>query len=168
MTTSVSSQGDGRLSGAQTPPPLHGQSAPGSGMRDEDGAIWSDARHAAESRIDQQKQHAADGMGDVAAALRDAARRRRDEGDESFARLTSSAADGLERLSGTLRNKDLGAMLRDVNSFARSQPAAFFGLALLAGFAATRFLKASQGPALHAGSAGRYPGNEPSASEDWQ
>ena len=44
--------------------------------------------------------------------------------------------------SDTLRNKDVSAMLRDLDNFARNQPVAFFGLALAAGFLAVRFLKA--------------------------
>jgi len=56
--------------------------------------------------------------------------------------LADWAADGLERVSSTLRNKDLDGMLRDVQSFARQQPVAFFAAAVAAGFLATRFLKA--------------------------
>jgi hypothetical protein len=56
-------------------------------------------------------------------------------------RLTESAADGLERLSGMLRSKDVGSMLSDVNRFARQQPVVFFGLALAAGFVAVRLMK---------------------------
>jgi hypothetical protein len=78
----------------------------------------------------------------VAGALREAAQRR-DDGD-GLARLGTSAADGLERLSSALRNKDVGTMLRDVESFARQQPVAFFGLALAAGFLAVRFVKSGE------------------------
>ena len=53
------------------------------------------------------------------------------------------AADGLERVSTTLRSNDLDGMVRQVQSFARSQPVAFFFAAAAAGFLATRFLKAS-------------------------
>ena len=75
--------------------------------------------------------------------MRDAAQRQRGNGaGEPMARLTGSAADGLEHLSATLRNKDVGSMLRDLDNFARNQPVAFFGLALAAGFLAVRFLKA--------------------------
>jgi hypothetical protein len=59
-------------------------------------------------------------------------------------RLTSSAAQGLERISGTLRNKDVSGMLHDMESFARQQPAAFFGLALAAGFITVRLMKSTR------------------------
>jgi hypothetical protein len=107
-------------------------------------AIWDDAKEAARTRLSEQKDEAADGLGDVAGALRDAARRQRgDSAGGPMAQLTGSAAEGLERLSSTLRGKDVGSMVRDVESFARNQPVAFFGLAVAAGFLAARFLKAS-------------------------
>jgi hypothetical protein len=113
-------------------------------VKERAGAIWDDAREAARARLSEQKDEAADGLGAVAGALRDAAQR---QGDDSsarpIARLTGSAADSLERLSGTLRSKDVGSIVRDVENFARNQPVAFFGLALAAGFLAARFLKAS-------------------------
>lgn len=104
-------------------------------------AAWSDAKGSAQSKFDEQKDAAASSMHDAAEALRDAARRRGDQ--DPFARLTGSAAEGLEQLSGSLRNKDLQTLLRDVDSFARAQPVAFFGLSLAAGFLAVRFIKAS-------------------------
>lgn len=115
--------------------------SPGGVVRERAGELWDEAKHGARDKLDQQRHTAADGLGDVAAALRDAAERRRRDGDDGFARLTATAADGLDRLSGTLHDKDLGAMLRDVDAFARRQPAAFFGLAVVAGFAAVRLLK---------------------------
>ena len=112
-------------------------------VKERAGALWGDAKEAARSKLGEQKDAAADGLDDVAGALRDVARRKRDDSAHaSFAELTGSAADGLDRLSRNLRSKDVGSMLRDVENFARSQPVAFFGLALAAGFVAVRFLKA--------------------------
>ena len=105
-------------------------------------AVWDDAKETTRSKLNEQKDAAAQGIGDVAGALREAAQRR-DDGD-GLGRLGASAADGLERLSGALRNKDVGTMLRDVESFARQQPVAFFGLALAAGFLAVRFVKSGE------------------------
>ena len=108
------------------------------------GALWYDAKESARNKLNEQKAVAADGIGGVAGALRDASRQREQGGERNaFAGLTESAADGLDRLSGTLRNKDVSTMLHDMESFARSQPVAFFGLALAAGFLGVRFLKAS-------------------------
>jgi hypothetical protein len=103
---------------------------------------WSDARQTARASLEEHKNTAAERIGDVADALRDASRRGEAEGErDRIARLTGSAADGLERFSQALRSKDVGTMLRDVESFARSQPVAFFGVALAVGFLAVRLMK---------------------------
>ncbi|NUT15474.1 MAG: hypothetical protein HOQ33_13340 [Cupriavidus sp.] len=104
------------------------------------GKLLDDAKDSAQSQLNQKKDVAADELHNVAGALRDAAKR----GDDPLLGLTGSAADGLDRLSSALRNKDVGVMMRDMESFARAQPVAFFGLALAAGFLAVRFMKASQ------------------------
>jgi hypothetical protein len=106
------------------------------------GEIWDDAKRATQSKLNEQKNSAADGIGEVAEALRETARNHPD--DDAVGRLTSSAAQGLERISGTLRNKDVSGMLHDMESFARQQPAAFFGLALAAGFITVRLMKSTR------------------------
>ena len=114
-------------------------------VKDRAAAIWDDARETARSKLNEQKDMAAGGLGEVAGALRAAAQRQRNDGaGDSMAQLTSSAADGLDHLSRTLRSKDVGTMLRDMDNFARNQPVAFFGIALAAGFVAVRFLKADR------------------------
>lgn len=126
-------------------------------LKDKAGALYDDAKDTARSRLNEQKDVAAGRIDNMAGALHDAARRR-DQGDghDVFSELTDSAASGLDRLSGALRNKDVGSMLRDMESFARNQPVAFFGLALAAGFLAVRFLKASDDPAQSAYDDDRY------------
>lgn len=133
----------------QDPPPVPGREFNGDaehgsaqGIKKEVGEMLDGAKEGARSTLNRQKDSAAAGIDDMAAALHDASQRRQDQGDDTFARLAGSAADGLERFSGTLRNKDVGTMLRDVNSFAHRQPVAFFGLAIAAGVLATRFIKA--------------------------
>ena len=123
-------------------------------VKDKAGALYDEAKHSAQSRLNEQKDAAAGGIDEMAGALRDAGRRR-DQGDThgGLSNLTDSAADGLEQMSRTIRSKDIGTMMRDVESFARSQPIAFFGLAAAAGFLAVRFLKASE----PSGSASAYP-----------
>ena len=94
-------------------------------------------------QVDEQKDGTASSLGSFAGALRKAARETQDGGQVN--RVAEWAADGLERVSSTLRNKDMDGMLRDVQSFARQQPVAFFAAALAAGFLASRFLKAGTG-----------------------
>ena len=96
---------------------------------------------SAKDTLAQQKDGAANTLGSLAGTLRKAARES-DGGGGSAAHMAEWAADGLERVSSTLRSNDLNGMMRQVESFARSQPVAFFFAAAAAGFLATRFLKA--------------------------
>ena len=106
--------------------------------------LANDTKESAFAMLGEQQKAAASGLGDVAGALRKAAREMRGDGREAPAsRMLETAADGLERFSGSLRNKDLPGLMRDVEGFARRQPVAFFGAALAAGFLAVRFLKSS-------------------------
>ena len=98
------------------------------------------ATEAVKSSVTEQKDSAAGSLGNLAGALRKAAHE--SGGDASTTRAVEWAADGLERVSATLRSNDLDGMVRQVQSFARSQPVAFFFAAAAAGFLATRFLKA--------------------------
>ena len=52
-------------------------------------------------------------------------------------------ADGASRISETVRDNDVDAILSMAQDFGRKQPAAFVGAAALLGFAASRFLLAS-------------------------
>ena len=107
-------------------------------------AVWNDTKNSARSMLGEQQGAVANGLGDLAQALRKAAREMGNGGQQAqISRFAETAADGLERFSGSLRNKDLRGVMRDVESFARQQPVAFFGAAVAAGFLAVRFLKSS-------------------------
>ncbi len=106
---------------------------------------FQNAAQSAKDQIAQQKDGAAQSLGNLAGALRKAGHEA--GGDGSAAHMADWAADGLERVSQTLRSNDLNGMMRQVESFARSQPVAFFFAAAAAGFLATRFLKAGSQPA---------------------
>ena len=102
------------------------------------------AAETARSMLGEQQKAAASGIGDFAGALRKAAREMGDGQQAPMSRMLEGAADGLERLSGSLREKDLNDLMREVEGFARRQPVAFFGAAVAAGFLAVRFLKSSK------------------------
>jgi hypothetical protein len=108
--------------------------------------VTQSATEGVRSSLTEQKDTAASSLGSFAGALRKAARES-DGGEGTATRMAEWAADGLERVSSTLRTKDLNGMVREVESFARSQPVAFFVCAAAAGFLATRFLKAGSGDA---------------------
>lgn len=122
-------------------------------------------KESVSSSLTHQKDSAASSLGSFAGALRKAARESDGGAEAPAARMAEWAADGLERVSSTLRSKDLNGMVREVESFARSQPVAFFFAAAAAGFLATRFLKAGAQPSdsPHSGRDGlqRDPGSYP-------
>jgi hypothetical protein len=113
------------------------------GAADQARSIADDAKETARSMLGEQQKAAASGIGDFAGALRKAARDMGDGQRAPMSRMLEGAADGLERFSGTLREKDLNGLMREVEGFARRQPVAFFGAAVAAGFLAMRFLKSS-------------------------
>lgn len=101
------------------------------------------ATQAAKDQAGGMLRDATAGVGEFAGALRNAAKQIDGGQNPTTARLATQAADALERMSSTLRSKDLDSMLRETERFARSQPALFIGAAALAGFLAVRFLKSS-------------------------
>lgn len=111
--------------------------------RQQAGAVWQETREGVRSAVKEQQQAAAAGVGDFAGALRHAARELDGQEKASTARLADRAADGLERLSASLRSKDLDTMVGDVENFARREPALFLASAVAIGFLAVRFLKSS-------------------------
>lgn len=105
--------------------------------------VLNQTKESARAIAGEQQRAAAGGLAEFASALRKAASEMGDGGQPpQVARFAESAAGGLERLSDSLREKDLSRLVRDVEAFARSQPVAFFGAAVAAGFLAVRFLKA--------------------------
>jgi hypothetical protein len=120
------------------------------------------AKEGAKQVLGEQQSTIANGLGDLAQALRKAAGemgdKRQGNGQQAqISRFAQTAADGLERVSGSLRNKDMGSLVQEVESFARRQPVAFFGAAVAAGFLAVRFLKSSNERGSDTGRSGDMP-----------
>jgi len=131
-------------------------------VKEQAGAVWDGARENVRSALAEQQQAAAAGVGDLAGALRSAAHELDGEQKASVARVVGRAADGLERLAGTLRSKDLDTIVSDAQTFARREPALFLGAAVAVGFLAVRFLKSgSEQRAAHAAGAASAPATSP-------
>jgi hypothetical protein len=129
------------------------------------------ARDRAEGLADQGKQAAAEQATGFAQAIRHAAEDLESSSPE-IARHVRTAADSVEGISAVLRERSAGQLMQEVTDFARRQPAAFFGVAALAGFALARFAKSSSaGVSAHAasGGPGRHgPGSvSPNAAPGW-
>lgn len=94
------------------------------------------------TRVDEQKNRAADGLGGIANVIRNAGNELRTE-NEALASYVDSASDQLRRFADQIREKGVADMLDDVHSFARRRPALFIGGAFLVGLGIARFLKSS-------------------------
>ena len=131
------------------------------------------------SSVEEQKAAGADFVAGVAGAIRRAANEF-DKDVPQAAQYIRLAADQIGTVSDAFRRRDLNQLVADVQGFARRQPTAFLGAAVLAGFAAVRFLKTSTAGANASGPehwhAAQGPGsrsmssNQPVRSlpgEDW-
>ncbi|MEO6300574.1 MAG: hypothetical protein ABIO62_13210 [Paracoccaceae bacterium] len=123
------------------------------------GSVVGDLRAAATLKIDETvaavqtqandaKAKVASDVKDVSFALRRASEELRSGSAQE--RTLGQIAKGLADASDALRDKDLGEILQSVNKVARDNPGLFLGGAVLLGFAASRFAKASssQSPSL--------------------
>jgi hypothetical protein len=94
------------------------------------------------SRVDEQKNRAADGLGGIADVFRSASNELRNE-NETLASYVDMASDQMKSFANQIRQKGVADMLDDVHTFARRRPALFIGGAFLIGIGIARFLKAS-------------------------
>jgi gas vesicle protein len=111
---------------------------------------------------DGAKKAAADEVKGVASALRTAADELRSGSAQE--RTFSQLADGLADASDAMRDKDLGEIVTAASDFAKRNPAVFLGGAVLLGFAATRFAKASSNTAGTSSTKPSYQSSAPRAA----
>jgi hypothetical protein len=127
--------------GATTARGTAGRSRTGNGHHES--GVVDQMKDRAARELSSQKGRATGELDAVAQAVRDASHRLRDEHHESVATYVEGAAAGLERLSRTIREKDLNELLHDAQRLARRQPAWFIGGSFALGLLAARFLKSS-------------------------
>lgn len=118
------------------------------------------ARTQAELQAERAKSGIAGEVNDVARGLRDAAATMRSGSAQE--QMIGHLADTLADVSENIKGQNLGEMLDAATEFARRNPVTFLGGAALAGFALTRFAKASdraraQEQAAYADGYGRAP-----------
>ena len=105
-------------------------------------ATVSNVKEQARNFAEQQKEAGAEQIGNMAGAIHDAAHELEGQMPKA-ASYVHDAASRLESAAESLRERNIDEIVQNLGSFARSQPAAFFGGAVLAGFALSRFLKSS-------------------------
>jgi hypothetical protein len=96
----------------------------------------------AEGIVERQKEAGASQADRMAKAVHGAADDLQEQMPKA-AELVHAAASQLEKGADALRKGSVGDLLAGVNDFGRKEPLALFGAAIMAGFAATRFLKSS-------------------------
>jgi hypothetical protein len=106
--------------------------------------IASSAQDRLQDKIAEQKGLGADYVNNFADTMRQAANHF--DADVPLAgTYIRKAALQIENAADALRDGNFNDLIQGAQRFARSQPTAFFGLALLAGFGAVRFLKSASG-----------------------
>jgi hypothetical protein len=99
------------------------------------------------SRLNRQKDEAADDLKKVADAVRQVGDglNREEAGPiaQYAAEYGKKAAESIERLTNYLRTNDTKKLVTEVENFGRRQPVLLLGGAFLLGFAGARFLKSS-------------------------
>ncbi len=126
---------DGRLS--------QGFGADGGELKEELSQKAHQAAEQARSVAERGKQKLAESAEGVTTALRHASEGLRSDEQTELARYTGVVADKLERLTSTLKTRDVQSLLSEVTRFAKRQPALFLGGAFTTGLIAARFLKSS-------------------------
>lgn len=94
-------------------------------------------------QVTAQQERAVDTLETVALLLQQAGEHARKEENETIAQYADKASEQVERLSNSIRDKELDQLLSDSKQFAQQQPGLLVGGALLAGFLGARFLRSS-------------------------
>jgi gas vesicle protein len=109
-------------------------------MKESAKEVASDAGEKLRATVSEQKAAGADYVGNVANIIRRTAYEFDSDIPQAGHYIRKAAAQ-LENVSDAMRNRDMSEIVGNVQDFARKQPTAFFGAAVLLGFAAVRFLK---------------------------
>jgi hypothetical protein len=105
--------------------------------------VMDQVKQQANSRVNEQKARAAEGLGTVASAIRQASEHLRTE-NQTLASYADTAVDQIQLFADRMRDKEPAEMIDDLERFARRNPTAFIGGAFLLGIGLARFLKSSE------------------------
>jgi len=111
--------------------------------RQQAGELANRGGEQVKSQLANQKHEAAQRLTPIQTALRETAQQLRKQGQGPVAGYADKTSDGVERVSGYLRETDVDEMVEEARGFARSRPGLFLGGALALGFLGARFLKSS-------------------------
>jgi len=124
---------------SQSPPPVAGSLlAQG---RDIAANLAGAGVNQVKKQLDDRKIGLAVGLLDVSQALLLTGNQMRDQGQPRMAEYAAQIAERLGSASGTLRQRDINALLDDAQNFARRQPGLVLGGAALLGLVGARLVK---------------------------
>lgn len=109
-------------------------------------SIMESAQERLDEFVDEQTDAGAGHAQGLARAIHRAAREIEDSAPW-MARYVHEAADSVDGMVRSLRDRRPGELVGSLEDLARRQPMAFFGTATLAGFAIARFARSSSAPA---------------------
>jgi len=124
-------------------------------------SLASEANENIKGVLNQKVGVGADLVGHVADSVRAAADNLKQNAPQ-LAGLVTVAADKIDELSSSVRDKTVDELFKDASDFARRQPAVVFGAAAAMGFLLFRILKVApsattgQSGSARSGSEGRY------------
>jgi hypothetical protein len=124
------------------------------------------AKRGFRDQVDRRSTEAGERISSQAGDVRGVAEELRRQGKDGPARLADQLADRAERFAGYLERSDGDRILRDAEDYARRNPWAVAAGGLVAGFAASRFLKASSGQRYRSSAA--RPLGSSQREEAWQ
>lgn len=113
-----------------------------SALADEGKRQLGEAIDKAKGLATEQKNLFADQLEGIAGAVSKVASELESQ-DAATAGYARTIADGVDRFSRTLKERDVDGLIGMAEQFGRKQPGAFMAAAAIAGFAASRFLVAS-------------------------
>jgi hypothetical protein len=102
------------------------------------------AQETGQGFVKSQKENLASRFSEYANAVQSMSDKLRGEDDNILTGPAEKAAEGLNRISDYLRQKEPAELLGDLESLARRRPDLVFGGLFVVGFAAARFFKASR------------------------
>jgi hypothetical protein len=139
-TSNQSSTPDGASTGSQG-----GQAAGNiaADLKQQAGQLTEQAKTMAREKVQSGQSLAAEQLNEFADGVRRSAESWDDNQHVWVKQALTSAADGIEQFSSTLKDRDLPSLLSEVENVARRNPALFAAGCAVAGFALVRFLKSS-------------------------
>ncbi len=104
------------------------------------GAVASDAAASFKEAVETKKTAGADAIVGLARSAQDAADKFEGQAPQ-MAKMVKSAAEGVEKMSTDIRDRNVGELMDSVSDFAKRQPATFFGCGILAGVILSRIMR---------------------------